>query len=128
EDSNSTTTPPGPAPAPGMPGERLRALAAVIAIALSFGAAVAIAAALDLGNTRTCGELRATDGTGECFDGASSQKAAGVALLWVSGLLGAVAVIMGLALAFDGRFGRRFGWFAGAAVVAGALATVAIRI
>jgi len=93
---------------------------------LAFGAAVMIAVAIDIGGMLTCEEFLAQlnpDRAGEeCFDGGSTVKTVSVALFWVSGVLGAIAVLLGLAFAFAGRFGRRFAQLAVAAVIAGGLA------
>jgi hypothetical protein len=104
----------------------MRVLAGVLALILAFGAAVMIVVGLDVNDLASCEDPQAVIESGEleCFDGSEGIKPVVVGLAIASGILGALAALLGLALAVTGRRGRLFAQVAIAAVVLAALALI----
>jgi hypothetical protein len=121
-------TPPPPPPATAdtekASGGR-RALGVLFVLILAFGAAVMFVAGAEINDTAPCDDPQAViesaqldeSGNLECFDGSSGLKSVVVALMFASGAVGAIAVLIGLAFIFTGRRGRLFAQVAIAAVV-----------
>jgi hypothetical protein len=125
-------TPPPPPPPPPSPSTAaddgkasggMRALGVVLALVLAFGAAVMIIAAGDINDTAPCDDPAAVlaSGEDECFDGSDTKQSITVGLMYAGGVLAALSVLAGLALAITGRRGRLFAQIAIAAVAISAL-------
>lgn len=135
--SPATSTDPAPPPPPPPTGAAdtdkasggMRALGIVLALVLMFGAAVMIVAAGEISDTPTAEEVTSGDeplpSDGKVFDGSEGKRSVTTALGYASGIVGAIAVILGFAFAITGRRGRLF---AQAAVVAVLLAVIALII
>jgi hypothetical protein len=121
-------TPPPPPP-PAADTEKAsggkRALGVLFVLILAFGAAVMFVAGAEINDTASCDDPAAViesaqvdeSGNLECFDGSSGLKSVVVGLMYASGAVGAIAVLIGLAFVFTGRRGRLFAQVAIAAVV-----------
>ena len=107
----------------------MRALAVLLALVLAFGAAVMIVAAGEISDTPTEEEVTSGEeplpADGEVFDGGETKRSITTVLFYASGVVGAIAVLLGLALAITGRRGRPF---ATAAIVAVVLAGIGLVI
>lgn len=115
--------PTGPEAADRSSGGR-RALAVLLALALAFGAAVMILLAIELGQDPICDDVEfiGSSPAEDCFDISSGQKAVSLALSWVSGAIGALAVLLALAFAITGRRGTLLLQATGLAVLVGGVA------
>lgn len=109
------------APKPGKASKGMRALAVLAALVLAFAAAVMILAASDINSTPTLKECAAgaTPKDGKCFDGGSTKQTITVALMFISGGIGALAVLLALFVAATGRMGRLLLQLSAAAIVFG---------
>lgn len=133
-DTPAAPTPEPAAPAPAAPATPpaddkasggMRTLAVLFILVLAFAAAVMIMVGVEIGDTPTCDAITAGEepipADGECFDGASGQKSISVAFAYASGVVGAIAALLGLAFAITGRRGRLLVRLAVAAIVLGGL-------
>lgn len=124
-------TPPPPPPAPPPDGSEkasggMRALGAILALIIAFGAAVMIVVGIDINDLASCenpAEVIASGET-ECFDGSEGIKPVVVGLAIASGVVGAIAFLIGIAFAVTGRRGRLFAQTSGAAILLAALALI----
>lgn len=124
---------PQPPPPTGAPASEekasggMRALGLALGLVLAFAAAVMIAVAVDIGDSVTCDEFptltpaEQLEQDNECFKGSSTQKSASVALAYLGGGVGAIAVLLALAFVITGRRGRALLPATGAAVLFGGL-------
>jgi hypothetical protein len=123
--SEQAAPPPPAAPSSPKPSGGIRALAVLGAIVLAFAAAVMIVAAADIGGTPTIKECTADNSVipsdGKCFDGSKTKRTISVALMYISGALGAAAVLLALMFAATGRRGRLLTQLMIAAVLLGGL-------
>ena len=107
----------------------MRALGILLALVLLFGAAVMIVAAGEIADTPTAEEVTSGEeqlpSDGKVFDGSEGKRSVTTALMYASGVVGAIAVILGFAFAITGTRGRLF---AQAAIVAVILAVIALVI
>ena len=95
----------------------MRALGILLALVLLFGAAVMIVAAGEISDTPTAEEVTSGEeplpSDGKVFDGSEGKRSITTALGYASGVVGAIAVILGFAFAITGtpwppvRAGRR---------------------
>ena len=102
--SPATSTDPAPPPPPPSPGTStekasggMRALGIVLALVLLFGAAVMIVAAGEIADTPTAEEVTSGEeqlpSDGKVFDGSEGKRSVTTALMYASGVVGAIAVI-----------------------------------
>jgi hypothetical protein len=104
----------------------MRALGVILALVIGFGAAVMFAVGLDISDLASCEnpEEVIESGESECFDGSEDIKPVVVGLAIASGVVGAVAFLLGIAFAITGRRGRLFAQVAIAAVLLAVLALI----
>jgi len=125
EQAEPAAPPPAGTPTTQKPGGGIRALAVVGAIVLAFAAAVMIVAASDISGTPTLKECNADPSVipsdGKCFDGGEAKQTISVVLMYLSGALGAAAVLLSLMFAVTGRQGPLLTRLIIAAVLLGGL-------
>lgn len=104
----------------------MRLLVIILSVLLGFGGAVMFVVGLDINDLASCenpAEVIASGET-ECFDGSEGIKPVVVGLSIASGVVGGIALIVGLIFAVTGTRGRLFAQVAGAAVVLAVLAFI----
>jgi hypothetical protein len=100
----------------------------LLALVLGFGAAVMIVAAGEISDTPTLAEIESGEepvpADGEYYDGSETNRTIATILLYVSGILGAIAAILGIVFAITGNRGRLFVQIAIAAVILAVIALI----
>lgn len=106
----------------------MRALGILLALVLLFGAAVMIVAAGDISDTPTAEEVTSGEeplpSDGKVFDGSESKRSITTGLMYASGVVGIIAVIIGFVFAITGTRGRLFAQAAAIAVILAVIALV----
>lgn len=120
--------PPPPPAAPTDDGKAsggIRALAGLGAIVIGFGAAIVIAVMVDLGSSPICEDVGgALAPTEDCYDISSTAKPISLGLGWAGGIIGVLAALALLRVAFTGVGGRLAAQLSGAAVALSVLSIV----
>jgi len=103
---------------------RDRLLALVLAGALVFSCVVLLRNSIDFGDRPTCADVELRQAKlpaddEKCYEGTSSAKTAQVVLGWVSGVLAAVAALVGLFYAHTGQRSQLLLQLTGVAILIG---------